>query len=230
MRSRRRDDATYSSRCDHDRARSGETRPGRASRCRSAGYRAAVSCFKHGTRAASGSTADRARPRGQSPHGSERQIAGSVLSRVMSATLVLCGSLTGDDSPGRLVYLAGAPRWGRGSGWRSCRRGRSPSCSPILRVQRACGRNIPKRCGTRWRATMRSCAARWSRTVGTWSRPLGMACMQCSPLRPRLQRQPSTVNSSCWPKYGRSQKRSGCGWVSTLVTRRFEMVTTTAPR
>ena len=34
----------------------------------------------------------------------------------------------------------------RGSGWLSCRRGRSRSCSPISRVRRACGRSIPRRC------------------------------------------------------------------------------------
>ena len=41
-----------------------------------------------------------------------------------------------------LTYRSGAKE-GRG-GWRSCRRGRSRSCSPISRVRRACGSSIPE--------------------------------------------------------------------------------------
>ena len=88
------------------------------------------------------------------------QIAGSmrpVLSR-RCRYVRLAVRVTG--GPVCLVYLHAGCGRARGSEWRSCRRGRSRSCSPTSRVRRVCGRSIRTRCGRRWRAMTRSSATR----------------------------------------------------------------------
>ncbi len=112
----------------------------------------------------------------------------------------------------------------------TCRRGRSLSCSPMWRVRRACGRTIPKRRATRWRATTGCYATRSHPTLVSSSRPRAMGSMPCSRPRTTRSRLRSPHKGRSSPATGTSPSRYASGLGSIPARPRFATAITTAAR